>query len=131
MIEHAGLEYLVREPAPRRRPSKLFLDHQAKDDGVHGIRVIAGLAMILQPLRVGCDSPLPVQFEYFFAVLCWKLDGCQQSLDFSGCRLFPADIPPAHDHPAGQQDKDGGLRSEEHTSELQSLMRISYAVFCL
>src|SRR3546814_7513721 len=26
---------------------------------------------------------------------------------------------------------DSGLRSEEHTSELQSLMRISYAVFCL
>src|SRR3546814_3345736 len=25
----------------------------------------------------------------------------------------------------------GGVRSEEHTSELQSLMRISYAVFCL
>src|SRR3546814_2665820 len=24
----------------------------------------------------------------------------------------------------------GGARSEEHTSELQSLMRISYAVFC-
>src|SRR3546814_1465840 len=24
-----------------------------------------------------------------------------------------------------------GLRSEEHTSELQSLMRISYALFCL
>src|SRR3546814_4093252 len=26
---------------------------------------------------------------------------------------------------------DYGLRSEEHTSELQSLMRLSYAVFCL
>src|SRR3546814_2379440 len=26
---------------------------------------------------------------------------------------------------------DAWLRSEEHTSELQSLMRISYAVFCL
>src|SRR3546814_3407415 len=26
---------------------------------------------------------------------------------------------------------EAGLRSEEHTSELQSLMRISYAVFCL
>src|SRR3546814_4409343 len=26
---------------------------------------------------------------------------------------------------------DLGMRSEEHTSELQSLMRISYAVFCL
>src|SRR3546814_5792327 len=29
-------------------------------------------------------------------------------------------------------DEDGTVyRSEEHTSELQSLMRISYAVFCL
>src|SRR3546814_9761844 len=33
----------------------------------------------------------------------------------------------------GREDevKDKLLRSEEHTSELQSLMRISYAVFCL
>src|SRR3546814_13288633 len=30
-------------------------------------------------------------------------------------------------HGAGSESK----RSEEHTSELQSLMRISYAVFCL
>src|SRR3546814_3922869 len=30
---------------------------------------------------------------------------------------------------AGLQQRSG--RSEEHTSELQSLMRISYAVFCL
>src|SRR3546814_9805080 len=29
------------------------------------------------------------------------------------------------------QRLDGPVRSEEHTSELQSLMRISYAVFCL
>src|SRR3546814_6856743 len=28
-------------------------------------------------------------------------------------------------------DNDCSVRSEEHTSELQSLMRISYAVFCL
>src|SRR3546814_2424822 len=28
-------------------------------------------------------------------------------------------------------EQDFGTRSEEHTSELQSLMRISYAVFCL
>src|SRR3546814_6254880 len=27
--------------------------------------------------------------------------------------------------------REGGKRSEEHTSELQSLMSISYAVFCL
>src|SRR3546814_1920817 len=28
-------------------------------------------------------------------------------------------------------EQSSGIRSEEHTSELQSLMRISYAVFCL
>src|SRR3546814_7838315 len=31
----------------------------------------------------------------------------------------------------GLEDTDRLSRSEEHTSELQSLMRISYAVFCL
>src|SRR3546814_6039560 len=47
------------------------------------------------------------------------------------------------DGDGGQADRHGGIRcgpaiagdtverSEEHTSELQSLMRISYAVFCL
>src|SRR3546814_1686859 len=38
------------------------------------------------------------------------------------------------DHAAHRKQHDRGLnreRSEEHTSELQSLMRISYAVFCL
>src|SRR3546814_10674480 len=32
---------------------------------------------------------------------------------------------------SGISSLDGAMRSEEHTSELQSLMRISYAVFCL
>src|SRR3546814_1488870 len=39
-----------------------------------------------------------------------------------------------HNYPARQdfvQKVLIGVRSEEHTSELQSLMRISYAVFCL
>src|SRR3546814_3278481 len=33
--------------------------------------------------------------------------------------------------PEGLRKNPLGVRSEEHTSELQSLMRISYAVFCL
>src|SRR3546814_4826509 len=39
----------------------------------------------------------------------------------------------AHDplDPGLRHTEAGGSRSEEHTSELQSLMRISYAVFCL
>src|SRR3546814_5385329 len=51
--------------------------------------------------------------------------------------------PPGADRPEEQGEalhegrkvaddrRQGRLRSEEHTSELQSLMRISYAVFCL
>src|SRR3546814_11459606 len=35
------------------------------------------------------------------------------------------------DHQRQHGEGGGGERSEEHTSELQSLMRISYAVFCL
>src|SRR3546814_4905110 len=41
---------------------------------------------------------------------------------------------PVQGHPGNTEDYiwgDRTLRSEEHTSELQSLMRISYAVFCL
>src|SRR3546814_8554650 len=33
--------------------------------------------------------------------------------------------------PGAYSPASGARRSEEHTSELQSLMRISYAVFCL
>src|SRR3546814_2718018 len=42
--------------------------------------------------------------------------------------LDPTEIPIGRDHLFGRPFLD---RSEEHTSELQSLMRISYAVFCL
>src|SRR3546814_4354288 len=34
-------------------------------------------------------------------------------------------------HHRSEDEAIGPVRSEEHTSELQSLMRISYAVFCL
>src|SRR3546814_8680541 len=72
-------------------------------------------------------------------------------LDFSGIQYSYADIDSASTRLANgllalgvkQGDRVGTLldtsveailiwfRSEEHTSELQSLMRISYAVFCL
>src|SRR3546814_3958090 len=76
-------------------------------------------------------------------------------LQFFGCetRIFdPSDLPMPDqvqddDHTAVHElrehslwsegqiwcspERHGQIRSEEHTSELQSLMRISYAVFCL
>src|SRR3546814_10728888 len=48
-------------------------------------------------------------------------------VDQAWVRLSPNDATPS----AGYFTVHGGERSEEHTSELQSLMRISYAVFCL
>src|SRR3546814_4039809 len=46
--------------------------------------------------------------------------------------VFPAPLPPSNatTSPA-PTSSEAPNRSEEHTSELQSLMRISYAVFCL
>src|SRR3546814_1945411 len=43
----------------------------------------------------------------------------------------PGGRHPDHRWPLHDHRSQAGLRSEEHTSELQSLMRISYAVFCL
>src|SRR3546814_1111704 len=58
-------------------------------------------------------------------VECWRMRDEANSGSVAGRR----------GRPAGAGHGGGGRaatrRSEEHTSELQSLMRISYAVFCL
>src|SRR3546814_2093373 len=46
-----------------------------------------------------------------------------------GARAEDGDVDLAQS--IGEPRDERGFRSEEHTSELQSLMRISYAVFCL
>src|SRR3546814_4407138 len=46
-------------------------------------------------------------------------------------RLFQRQAAIPDDNAGDQGDRHDGTRTEEHTSELQSLMRISYAVFCL
>src|SRR3546814_1800292 len=43
----------------------------------------------------------------------------------------PAHFPLLQEGPVRRDPVPAPIRSEEHTSELQSLMRISYAVFCL
>src|SRR3546814_9678992 len=70
------------------------------------------------------------------------VNNCNLVIAFKLAQVFSAfiRIQPLHcfikpDPPAGQRGYSlllqFDLRSEEHTSELQSLMRISYAVFCL
>src|SRR3546814_6840645 len=51
----------------------------------------------------------------------------------SRCEVSRSDMPSSFDRPNARcwAGRRRSTRSEEHTSELQSLMRISYAVFCL
>src|SRR3546814_855076 len=59
----------------------------------------------------------------------WGLVG-QDALEVSGTPKIYASSEHGRRHFCGDCGT-GLFRSEEHTSELQSLMRISYAVFCL
>src|SRR3546814_6301838 len=52
-------------------------------------------------------------------VLVYARSGCENAADDIGFVTG-----------GGRDDKKIAHRSEEHTSEIQSLMRISYAVFC-
>src|SRR3546814_7919376 len=72
--------------------------------GTTDVGEIAGLVNCQLPSRIIGDFTLP------------KVDGVVFSLNGR------TDVG---------EDMGGDARSEEHTSELQSLMRISYAVFCL
>src|SRR3546814_3156216 len=54
-----------------------------------------------------------------------------RSLGLFTWRIDEAHQAEKHDAIAEIIERDACLRSEEHTSELQSLMRNSYAVFCL
>src|SRR3546814_1092942 len=66
--------------------------------------------------------------------LCPYADGgqCQRCEGCTGtARTRRTDALPARRQGLRRKPAADVLRSEEHTSELQSLMRISYAVFCL
>src|SRR3546814_3739058 len=82
------------------------------------------IALVDQPVREGDDACVRagfagLQFGHF---------------RFRAQRVADEDGLGHHDLVIAQIGDEGaerGVRSEEHTSELQSLMRISYAVFCL
>src|SRR3546814_4932562 len=75
--------------------------------------------------------------------LCGHFDAVERALhrldgDDAGLSVEPRQLGRPHDRALGATAEGeeqcllaAAARSEEHTSELQSLMRISYAVFCL
>src|SRR3546814_9788574 len=66
------------------------------------------------------------------AVMPWKVvedhGECGPDEPYAVVKEMDGSLEGCH---ATREDADAQVRSEEHTSELQSLMRISYAVFCL
>src|SRR3546814_12024749 len=69
------------------------------------------------------------------AILAFTAAAAQSPVDLANPLVgtAPLDDPAVIGNapPPGEPVYSGQTRSEEHTSELQSLMRISYAVFCL
>src|SRR3546814_8565829 len=78
----------------------------------------AGYRQALQHTGIDYDPDLVVEGEFVF-----------ESGVHGANRLLDLPDPPTAIFAANDDTAAG--RSEEHTSELQSLMRISYAVFCL
>src|SRR3546814_10363712 len=91
--------------------------------------------------RRKCCEPFAINFGVtdVFRAADGAADMVSRAIRFFPCAIFALGCPTCAAESRGQNNpgkgrnrmKDMALRSEEHTSELQSLMRISYAVFCL
>src|SRR3546814_19800561 len=92
--------------------------------------------MILRPPRsTRTDTLFPYTTLFRSAVCCAaKIERCMRifiGLDHREHDAKQNGAPQAFLQPVAIPMNQRMMRSEEHTSELQSLMRISYAVFCL
>src|SRR3546814_7273132 len=93
---------------------------------MHGRRVVCRQGKDLRQDNL-CPIQSRVEWHHIASRVCSSLIYSQFS---SKPTLKPADLP-ATFQICQAAPADVRSRSEEHTSELQSLMRISYAVFCL
>src|SRR3546814_3706120 len=110
---------MIRRPPRSTRTVTLFPDtalFPARDDGSRSVRLNNVLIDEFQPEEPAgyptvCKGRFEVGNEVFHAL--------EEPTSLNTMELLP------------RLKQAGVARSEEHTSELQSLMRISYAVFCL
>src|SRR3546814_3087270 len=88
------------------------------------IAMVVAARALRRPVRVGDALAMAAMAMLLFDPLAALTAGFW--LSFAGVAWLAWCLPDA-----GKRIVGDFLRSEEHTSELQSLMRISYAVFCL
>src|SRR3546814_4996345 len=98
--------------------------------GIVGIRQVAGPKLVADDAGLHNRGVEQISLEHDEAGIRdqWPIEPANDLfiLDLGVAAIF-ADGAPVHGHRIFVDQS----RSEEHTSELQSLMRISYAVFCL
>src|SRR3546814_6785184 len=109
---------------------------------VDGVSVVSALICCRKLLLVVVFVFCKQKTAYEMRISDWSSDVCSSDLprldadrdQWRGRRAYGR-APPWKGRPSRRDDGAGFQhrvrRSEEHTSELQSLMRISYAVFCL
>src|SRR3546814_6666263 len=115
---------LLRQAVERRRLLDLGHDGGAVADQA------ARLGQVLRPLDEGEGDPVDTEVERELQVDAVLLgDRRDRQDDARQVDALVVAQGAAGDHTGLRMA--GGARSEEHTSALQSLMRISYAVFCL
>src|SRR3546814_3695081 len=100
---------------PLRLVLAVFLERGAAPDAALVLRVLPEVVVVLAALADVGDLGVGIEHGEDVGL---ELVEARRAGQFG----FGAGVLLAHP---------GQLRSEEHTSELQSLMRISYAVFCL
>src|SRR3546814_468504 len=107
-------------PANQRAPEPGVLEaiQHATDELLHRHETNVGLITHLLATALGLDETVAAEMSY------------AGSLHDVGRRAIADDLF-SKVGPLNRRDAEEICRSEEHTSELQSLMRISYAVFCL
>src|SRR3546814_10657222 len=89
------------------------------------------LSEVIDHIDTAMSSAAEQSSGISFATGAGCIDAMLAQLDSKDRGVMCKVIPPMDDLLGGARRKQMIVRSEEHTSELQSLMRSSYAVFCL
>src|SRR3546814_10797560 len=118
----------VAPPRPPQPPEPRVYDQVAQNKR-RSIFLIAGFVLLV--VAVGFALNLLIGGGPVFIVVALLIAGGSAALSYWKSDAIALAVSRAQPASVEQYPRLHNLRSEEHTSELQSLMRISYAVFCL